>query len=202
MYIEKCVIDSAWGDSTKTVYRFCKESPFARVLLPSKGKGITAAQRPITEYRREQGVKLGFNWRIFRIRGQASARLFEIDTNFWKSFFRQRLFTAMGDPGCFSVFGSDEEQHRLLAEHLSSEVAAVTSGGGRRVDIWKMIPGRENHWFDCAVGCMAAASLLGCDLSFDGILAKHRPAAKKPSEPSAAPAARRIVPTGRIVPHR
>ena len=201
MYIEKCVIDSAWGDSTKTVYRFCKESPFARVLLPSKGKGITAAQRPITEYRREQGVKLGFNWRIFRIRGQASARLFEIDTNFWKSFFRQRIFTAMGDPGGFSVFGSDEEQHRLLAEHLSSEVATITNGNGRRVDIWKMIPGRENHWFDCAVGCMAAASILGCDLSFEGVRAK-RPATKRPPETMAAPAARRIVPTGRIVPHR
>jgi len=171
------------------------------VLLPSKGKGITAGQRPITEYRREQGVKLGFNWRIFRIRGQASARLFEIDTNFWKSFFRQRIFTAMGDPGGFSVFGSDEEQHRLLAEHLSSEVATITNGNGRRVDIWKMIPGRENHWFDCAVGCMAAASILGCDLSFEGVRAK-RPATKRPPETLAAPAARRIVPTGRIVPHR
>ncbi|MFA6661279.1 MAG: terminase gpA endonuclease subunit, partial [Bacilli bacterium] len=96
LYIEKCVIDSAWGDSTKTVYRFCKESPHARILLPSKGKGISAAQRPMTEYRKEPGVKLGFNWRVFKVRGQLSARLFEYDTNFWKSFFRQRLFTAKG----------------------------------------------------------------------------------------------------------
>ena len=202
LYIEKCVIDSAWGDSTKTIYRFCKESPFSRILMPSKGRGISAAQRPMTEYRRESGVKIGFNWRIFRVRGQASARLFEYDTNFWKSFFRQRLFSAPGDPGSFTVFGSDEEQHRLLAEHLSSEVSTVTNGGGRRVDVWKLIPGRENHWLDSTVGCMAAASLLGCDLSFDGIRSRHRTAAKKTPESVTTPAAKRIIPGGRIVPHR
>lgn len=200
LYIEKCVIDSAWGDSTKTVYRFCKESPHARILLPSKGKGISAAQRPMTEYRREPGVKLGFNWRVYKVRGQLTARLFEYDTNFWKSFFRQRLFTAMGDPGGLTVCGSDEEQTRLLAEHLSSETATITNGNGRRVDVWKLIPGRDNHWLDGVVCCMAIASMLGCDLRFDG--SRAHVSTKRPPEARTAPAAKRIVPVGRIVPHR
>lgn len=200
MYVERCVIDSAWGDSTKTVYRFCKESPFARILLPSKGRGISAAQRPFSEYRREPGVKLGFNWRIFRIRGQISARLFEYDTNFWKSFFRSRLFTTAGDPGCLTIFGSDAEQHRLIAEHWSAEVSTPTQGGGRRVDAWKLIPGRENHWLDGIVGCMAAASTLGCEIDF-GRKKEEQKAPPIPI-PAAVQIPRKIVPGKRILPHR
>lgn len=191
MYIHKCVIDSAWGTSTKTVYRFCKESPHARILIPSKGRGITAAQKPFSDYRAEFGARLGFNWRIFRI-GNSSTRLFEYDTNFWKSFFRTRLLSAVGDPGSLTVFGSDKEMHRMLAEHWSSEVSTPTSGGGRKVDIWKLIPGRENHWLDGIVGCMAAASTLGCELN---VLRTQKKQKKKNS-------IKKIVPSGRIVPHR
>jgi len=198
MYVERCVIDSAWGESTKTVYRFCKESPFARILIPSKGRGITAAQKPFSEYRRETGVKLGFNWRIFKVRGQVSARLFEYDTNYWKSFFRARLFTTAGDPGCLTIFGSDAETHRLLAEHWTSEVSTPTQGNGRRVDVWKLVPGRENHWLDAVVGCMAAASTLGVDLEL-GTKKDEKPA-KKPGR--LAEPIKKIVPGKRILPHR
>lgn len=201
MYIEKCVVDSAWGESTKTVYQFCRQSPFSRLLMPSKGKGITAAQKPYSEYRREPGVKLGFNWRIFRVKGRQSVRLFEYDTNFWKSFLRQRLFTAIGDPGSLTIFGSDEEALRLFAEHLSSETPTATSGGGRRVDVWKLIPGRENHFLDGVVGCLAAASVCGCDLQFEG---KHTGSDRIRLDRfklESTPSADRIVPRGRIIPH-
>lgn len=199
MYVERCVIDSAWGESTKTVYRFCKESPFARLLIPSKGRGITAAQKPFSEYRRETGVKLGFNWRIFKIRGQLSARLLEYDTNFWKSFFRARLFTSPGDPGSLSVFGSDQETHRMLAEHWSAEVSTPTQGNGRRVDVWKLIPGRDNHFLDAIVGCMAAASTLGCELRLGGKTAK---AAAEEAQKNIVVLPKKIIPGKRIVPHR
>lgn len=199
LFIDRCVIDSAWGESTKTVYRFCKESPFARILIPSKGRGITAAQKPFSEYRRETGVKLGFNWRIFKIRGQVSARLFEYDTNFWKSFFRTRLFMSPGDHGSLTIFGSDAEAHRLLAEHWSAEVSTPTQGNGRRVDVWKLIPGRENHWLDAIVGCMAAASTLGCELDFGEKqkTMKDRQIAKNTSF-----IPKKITPGKRILPHR
>ena len=202
MYIEKCVVDSAWGESTKTVYQFCRQSPFSRLLMPSKGRCITAAQKPYSEYRREPGVKIGFNWRIFRVKGRQSVRLFEYDTNFWKSFLRQRLFTAIGDPGCLTVFGSDEEAQRLFAEHLSSETPTATSGGGRRVDVWKLIPGRENHFLDGVVGCLAAASVCGCDLQFEE---KHTARSDRIRrdrfKPESTSPVDRIVPRGRIVPH-
>jgi len=166
LHIERAYIDSGWGRSTDAVFQFCRESPYAAILLPSKGQGITAAQRPFTEYRRNQGDKIGFNWMIPNVRKKRSIRYILYDTNFWKSFFRERLFTAPGDPGSLTIYGSDEEHHRNLAEQLSSEISSPTTGRGRRVDIWKLLPGRENHWLDCIVGNMVAANEKGnCTLS-------------------------------------
>ena len=164
MRIQRCIIDSGWGRSTESIYRAARESLHASVILPSKGVGITAAQKPITEYRKNIGDKIGFNWWIPSARRKRSARLLEYDTNFWKSFFRERLCTAMGDPGSFSLWGSDEETHRMIAEHLASEASTPTAGRGRKVDIWKLSPGRENHFLDGVVGCMVGASLAGCEL--------------------------------------
>lgn len=159
--IERAYIDSGWGRSTDTVFQFCRESPYSAILLPSKGQGITAAQRPFSEYRRNQGDKIGFNWMIPNVRKKRSIRYILYDTNFWKSFFRERLLTAHGDPGCLTVYGSDIEHHRNLAEQLSSEISEPTTGRGRRVDIWKVLPGRDNHWLDCIVGNMVAANEKG-----------------------------------------
>jgi hypothetical protein len=70
----------------------------------------------------------------------------------------------MGDPGCLSVFGRKAVQHRLFAEHVTSEYRVRTEGRGRTVDEWK-IPAHkpDNHWFDCVVGCAAAASMQGVE---------------------------------------
>ena len=190
--IEKILIDSAWGESTNTIYRFCEETPYQGIVSAAKGRGITAAQKPISEYKKMPGEKIGMNWRIFRVRG-SHQKIFEIDTNFWKSFFRQRLFSAIGDKGSFTVFGKDREIHRALAEHFSSEFSIETVGI-RKVDIWKMLPGRENHWLDCAVGCMAAASWAGCSLLMNKEAQKNNR--------GKATAFKKNIYTGRIIPHR
>lgn len=166
LHIERAYIDSGWGRSTDAVFQFCRESQFAAILLPSKGQGITAAQRPFTEYRRNQGDRIGFNWMIPNVRKKRSIRYILYDTNFWKSFFRERLLTAPGDPGSLTIYGSDEEHHRNLAEQLSSETSEPTTGRGRRVDVWTAFPGRDNHWLDCIVGNYVAANEKGgCTLS-------------------------------------
>jgi len=91
-----------------------------------------------------------------------SRRHVEVDTNFWKSFVHERLATAMGDPGCLSIFGRKTVQHRLFAEHMTAEYRVRTEGRGRTVDEWKLpVHKPDNHWFDCVVGCAAAASPRG-----------------------------------------
>ena len=87
----------------------------------------------------------------------------------------------------------------MLAEHWSAEVSTPTQGNGRRVDVWKLIPGRDNHFLDAIVGCMAAASTLGCELRLGGKTAK---AAAEEAQKNIVVLPKKIIPGKRIVPHR
>lgn len=104
-------------------------------------------------------------WQLPNVRGKRAVRYVLFDSNYWKSFVYARLATAMGDAGCLSLFGRDEHQHRLFAEHLTAEYRIRTEGRGRTVDEWKLRPERsDNHWFDGIVGCAVAASIQGSTL--------------------------------------
>ena len=163
--IRACLVDSGWGRTTAKVYEACEASRFRRVLMPSKGVGITAAQRPISEYQRRPGDKIGLNWWIPAARNGRRVKIIEYDSNFWKSFVRERFLTARGDAGSVTIYAGSRTHHRQLVEHLTAEFSTPTAGRGRVVDIWKMFPGRENHWLDCFVGCCVAASRLGCKVA-------------------------------------
>ena len=83
----------------------------------------------------------------------------------WKSFINARLRVSIGDRGCLSLFGTNAETHRMLAEHLTSEYFVKTEARGRSVDEWKQRPEQpDNHWFDCLVGSAVAASMQGAIL--------------------------------------
>ena len=104
----------------------------------------------------------------------------EIDTNYWKPFVYERLATAMGDPGRFSIFGRNlarpggAVQHRLFGEHLTTEYRVRTGCRGRTVHEWKLSTHEpDNHWLDCLVGCAAAACIQGAVLY--GTDARHQP---------------------------
>ncbi|NLW49349.1 MAG: hypothetical protein GXY85_00715 [Candidatus Brocadiaceae bacterium] len=191
MRIGRCLIDQGW--QTDVVHQFCRQSEHAAVLMPARGHGITASQKPISEYDRHRGDKIGHHWWIPSVTRKRALRHVEVDTNsacersertsrapakagasaaggcdassahnYWKSFVHERLATAMGDPGCLSIFGRKAVQHRLFAEHVTAEYRVRTEGRGRTVDEWKLPAHKpDNHWFDCVVGCAAAASMQG-----------------------------------------
>jgi len=164
--IERCLIDANWGQSTDTVYQFCRESEYAPLLLPSHGKYIGAASREFREWTIKPGDQVGQHWFIPSLVGKRVVRHILIDTNYWKSFVFSRLAAAMGDKGTLTLFGRRGEEHRLLADHLTAEYRVRTQGRGRTVDEWKAKPGRgDNHWLDCLVGNAAAASLCGVRLA-------------------------------------
>ena len=167
--ISRCLIDSGWGESADPIYNFIRESGHASIIMPSKGVGINATVKPFSEYQRRPGeITSPYEWQIAPIKNKRHIRLFRYDTNYWKSFFRNRLLTSRGDPGSFSIFGDRvTDRTRLLADHLAAEYSVTESAKGRRVDVWKLMPTRENHWFDCTVGCMVAASEQGCKLIID-----------------------------------
>ena len=163
--IERCLIDANWGDSTEVVYQFCRQTKWANIVLPSHGRYVGASSKPMSEYKKVAGDRVGFNWRIPTVAGRRAIRHVVFDTNFWKSFVQKRLQTAMGDRGCLSLWGREPERHLLYAEHMTAEYKVRTEGRGRVVDEWKMRPeARDNHWWDGTVGCAVAASMCGCVL--------------------------------------
>jgi hypothetical protein len=167
--IERCLIDANWGSSTDVVYQFCRQSAHAGIAMPSHGRFVGASSQPFSEYKRRPGDRVGHNWRMPNVAGKRAVRHVVYDTNFWKTFVHARLAVPMGDRGCLSLFGDSADQHRLFAEHITSEYRVKTEGRGRTVDEWKMRPERgDNHWLDCLVGCAAAASIQGVVLEGTG----------------------------------
>lgn len=179
MRIEKCLVDANWGQSTDVVYQFCRESAYANVIIPSHGKYIGASSKPMSEYKKAVGDRVGHNWRMPNIRGKRAVRHVVFDTNYWKSFIASRLLESMGDRGSLSLWGRSSEAHMLFAEHLTAEYRVKTEGRGRRVEEWKMRPeGADNHWWDGLVGCAVAASMTGCVLEGTDVVPKHKSEAR------------------------
>jgi phage terminase large subunit GpA-like protein len=166
MRIERCLVDANWGNSTDTVYEFCQRSVHCAILIPSHGRYVGASSLPFAEYKKQPGDRVGHNWRSPSTSGKRATRHVTYDTNYWKSFIFARLAVAMGDKSCLSLFGTQPESHRMLADHLTAEYPVTTTGRGRTVEEWKERPDHpDNHWFDCLVGNAVAASMLGIQLA-------------------------------------
>jgi len=162
MRLTRCLIDANWGDSTDVVYQFARQSPHAG-LLPTHGKAVLAKQSPMMLWPRQDGERKGLNWVDRRAAKRGQARYGMFDTNFWKSFVHARLAVAMGDKAGLSLFQAEPAVHRMLADQLHAEFPELVEAG-RQVNEWKARPGRDNHLFDCLVGCAVGASMCGCGL--------------------------------------
>ena len=181
MAIDRCFIDSGWGKSAVFIYQFIRESNFKHVLMASKGVGITADKKPYSEYKKNIGDTVGDFWIIPNVRKKRTAKIIEYDTNFVKSMLRNSILMKAGANGGFSLFGekSDVEKHRMFAEQMTAEYATPTIGRNRRVDVWKCAPNRDNHFFDCVVGCYVAASERGIRLENLGVPMESLQTSKK-----------------------
>ena len=162
------------------VQDFCRYSPHAAVLMPSRGVGIGAANKPMSEYHQQRGDRFGLCWYIpTPATGQAAGRAVHtvrFDSNYWKTFVHARLAAVLGDKGCLSLWGHRPDDHRQFADHIAAEIPVRTFGQGRTVDEWRMRPGAsENHWLDCLTGCAVAASMQGATLAGMSPTSARRP---------------------------
>ncbi|MEJ7591170.1 MAG: terminase gpA endonuclease subunit [Planctomycetaceae bacterium] len=165
LFIERCLVDANWGHSTEVVYRFCRQCAHPAVMTPSHGRFIGAGSKPLNDYDRKPGDRVGWNWRIPTTSNDRPVKHVVFDSNFWKSFVQARLAVPIGDQGSLTLFGDAPTRHRLFAEHLTAEYRVQTSGRGRTVDEWKMRPEQsDNHWLDGLVGCAVGASIQGTSL--------------------------------------
>ena len=94
----------------------------------SHGRYVGASSKPMTEYRKQPGDRLGFNWMIPNVAGKRAIRHVIYDTNFWKSFVHARLTVPLGDKGNLVLFGRIPGVQQLLAEHLTAESPVFLAG--------------------------------------------------------------------------
>lgn len=166
--VEMCLVDS--GYETDAVFKACRESPFSAILIPSKGHSPGKNATPMSEWRRGQP-----GWRYNPV-GSPSWRLGPdavphrgkkviFDPNGWKSFALARLLAPVGGGGALRLFGTEAYPHQLLAEHFTAEYGTEVTANNRTWDEWRLRPGRDNHLWDCVVGCAVGASVLGLQWS-------------------------------------
>ena len=157
MRISQVLVDSNWGQSTAVVRNFCRSTPFAAQILPSRGKGVGASGTPMGP-RKNRGDRGGLNWLVGKTAEGVQIEA-TYDTNFWKTFVSARLRLGLGDPEAIMLHAGN---HDMLIEHLVAEFPVRVEARGRSVDEWKSVA-RENHFWDCLVGAAVAASITGLE---------------------------------------
>lgn len=184
MRISQILVDSNWGQSTAVVRNFCRSTPFAAQILPSRGKGVGASGTPMGP-RKNRGDRGGLNWLVGKTAEGVQIEA-TYDTNFWKTFVSARLRLGLGDPEAIMFHAGS---HEMLIDHLVSEFPVRVEARGRSVDEWKSVA-RENHFWDCLVGAAVAASITGLEpAASEGGFRKR----KKVSIPAGADGRRVIV---------
>jgi hypothetical protein len=163
-HIDRLFIDANYGNSTKTVYKFCKESKHSRIMLPYHGRFISVRNKPFQFYRKVRGEINGHHWRI-PLPDAGKIRHINSDINYWKSFMFNCLHIARGDAGALTLYGDNPAIHKMFGDQLRSETCMRVSGNDRVVDEWKLMPSHpDNHFLDCLVGCYVAASCCGVNV--------------------------------------
>lgn len=143
------------------------------VVIPTRGQGIRAGQRPIGEWGRRPGERHGPGWIVSRPSGRPSVWC-RFDSNQWKSFIVARLTTpSLSDPGALALFSGSN--HQVFIDNLTAETSKLVSTGGRTVEEWTTRPDRpDNHFFDTLVGAAVVASVCGARLAMPGGQAKRQ----------------------------
>jgi len=184
MRISQLLVDANWGQSTAVVRNFARSSPFAAQILPSRGKGVGASGTPMGP-RKNRGDRAGLNWLVGKT-AEGTQIEATYDTNFWKTFVSGRLRLGLGDPEAIMLHAGN---HEMLIDHLVAEFPVRVEARGRSVDEWKSVA-RENHWWDCLVGCAVGASITGLEpASSEGGFRKR----KKVAIPAGPDGRRKIV---------
>lgn len=157
--VERCLVDCGW--LSQTVHQFCRATPHAGVVYPSKGVGRTATARGVSEWKPRSGEQSGWHWRL-TVSETGRGRMVQFDPDAWKTFLHERLTTALGGKGCLTLFGRSAADHELVAEHCAAESSEPVTIRGATFDKWRVKPHRpDNHLWDCLIGCAVAASVQG-----------------------------------------
>lgn len=153
-------VDVKWNE--KVIRRAIRDAGDARVM-GYNGHGIGPTKAPMSSWKARDGEKKGVHWHLRA--AKQGVRNFISDVNFWKSFCKKHFLIPIGQPGSLSVFKADNREHELYASHIKAETcqSMTDDATGRRVEIWKALPGEDNDWLDTTCGCLALLSYCGAE---------------------------------------
>ena len=137
-------------------------------LRPSKQTAVKPGKKPVHLWGNDK--KDRHNYQHWVERRSESPVNVHVDANFWKTHTARRLLTTVGAPSSLVLPGSEPNENRLLVEHLTAETPKQMTYDGASGTVWEQPPGRDNDWWDCIVGCTAAASMVGCVLQGEKVM--------------------------------
>jgi phage terminase large subunit GpA-like protein len=176
MRIERCLIDCGW--LAQTVYQFCRASPFAPIIYPSKGIARSMTSRGVSEWKPRPGERSGFHWRL-TVSDPGRGQQVQFAPDAWKTALCERLTTAAGGRGCLTLYGRSIAEHELIGLHCAAEYATQVTIRGASFDKWEIRPHRpDNHLLDCLVGASVAAGVSGLTWSASELLLPAAPRKK------------------------
>ena len=158
MQIDKLLVDSRYMH--KAIETAIRRLPGNKSnIKPSLGVGVSANQTPMNNWPQRDGRKFGDYW-IEDKPAKRSHRTVTADVNYWKCQVHDAFSMEVGDAGSLSLFGKQPERHRMFSEHCNAEIVEFVSKKNETYE-WSAKPDLDNHFFDCIVGCMVAASHSG-----------------------------------------
>jgi hypothetical protein len=107
-----------------------------------------------------QAFATGEGW--FAKRTPKGAPVYNIHTDHWKTFARERMIQGEDARGALLIYGDNAAEHRAIAKHFLAERWEAAKGQ------WVQIGRNPNHWWDCLAGCMVALNMCGASLINEG----------------------------------
>lgn len=157
--VERCLVDAGWQPDA--VYQALARSPLAGVVYASKGVGRSTTQAGVAKWKPRPGERSGHHWRL-TAGEKAGRRQVQFDPDAWKTFLHGALTIPQGGPTGLRLWGKAAAAHELFAEHCGAEFSEPATLKGDTFDKWQVRPDRrDNHLWDCLVGCAVAASVQG-----------------------------------------
>jgi hypothetical protein len=182
MVIDRCGVDARWGQSTRVVRRFGRETKYTGKVIPTFGQYVGVNSRPWHKQKVTTQERGGIHCRIQpppkNVRG---VRELLIDTNWWKSFAAERLLTGKGSDKSIVLFKAEPHKHRMFAEHCCCETPELKTGKlGNKLIEWQQPDNAENDFWDCLVGTCVLASLEGVQVHVEKVQQKKKKRNRRP----------------------
>ncbi|MBQ2822708.1 MAG: phage terminase large subunit family protein [Thermoguttaceae bacterium] len=107
------------------------------------------------------GEERGEGWQRPPLQPSNLVRQTRYDTNLWKSNVRTYFRSPVSGTSSLTLFEGDEVTHYDYIQQVLAEKSESLTGPKGTIDFWTLIPGRDNHLWDCTIMAAVANAVLG-----------------------------------------